>query len=252
LATWWINKEENKLDDHAVKRSELPASSILLVDDAPRNLQVLVNILREEDCKISVATSGRKALEIIRHIHPDLILLDIIMPQIDGFQVCKTLKASPDTKDIPIIFLSARIETEDILKGFDLGAVDYITKPFNKAELQARIKIHLELRKAQKAIICLERTNAAMAAAVTARHEINQPLTVLLGNLELFRRSIVNDHLTEQQERFLAKMEDSIEKIQTILNKMGNSTALHFENYLGNMKMVMYNGKTKKQLEDRS
>ncbi len=237
--------------DKDMRPGETLKSSVLIVDDVPRSLQVLVNILREEDCKISVATSGMKALEIIDHIHPDLILLDILMPLMDGFQFCKIMKDSPNTKDIPIIFLTARTETEDILKGFELGAVDYITKPFNKAELLARIKTHLELRKAQKAIICLERKNAALAAAVTAKHQINQPLTILLGNLELFRRSIANHHFTEKQKRFLARIEDSIVRIQAILKKMSNSTALHFENYLGNIKMVIYDERSDKQLEDQ-
>jgi two-component system sensor histidine kinase/response regulator len=236
--------------DTDIKPGEPRKSSVLIVDDAPRNLQVLVNILREQDCKISVATSGRKALEIIEHFQPDLILLDIMMPQMDGFQVCKILKDSPKTKDIPIIFLTARTETENIVKGFDLGAVDYITKPFNRAELLARIKTHLGLRKAQKAIICLEQKNAALAVAVTAKHEINQPLTVLQGNFERFRASTAGLHLTEQQQQFLTRIKESIERIQAILKKMSNSTALHFENYLGDIKMVVYDEENNKRVED--
>ncbi|NIM11457.1 MAG: response regulator [Candidatus Aminicenantes bacterium] len=218
-------------------------TSILIVDDMPQNLQVLVNILREKDYKISVAPGGRKALEMVNIFLPDLILLDIVMPQPDGFQVCKKLKASPKTKDIPIIFLSAKTETEDIVKGFELGAVDYVTKPFKKAELLARISTHLELRKAREEIICLEQKNAALAVAVTANHTINQPLTVLQGNFELFQGSIEKDLLTEKQQRFLTRMKESIERIKTFLLEMSDSPAIHFENYVESRKMVVFERK---------
>ena len=110
---------------------------VFIVDDVPKNLQVLGNTLRNRDYNISVATSGEQALSMMDKILPDLILLDVVMPGIDGFQVCKKLKTSEKTKDIPIIFLTAKTQTEDIVKGFELGAVDYVTKPFNKEELLA-------------------------------------------------------------------------------------------------------------------
>lgn len=220
-----------------------PKKSILIVDDVPRNIQVLVNILREKDYKISVALGGRKALEMINIFLPDLILLDIVMPQPDGFQVCKRLKASHKTKDIPVIFLSARTETEDIVKGFELGAVDYVTKPFKKAELLARINTHLELRKAREEIIRLEQKNAVLAVGVTANHTINQPLTVLQGNFELFQGSIEKNLLTEKQQRFLDRMKDSIERIKSYLLDMTDSNTIHFENYLGSRKMVVFERK---------
>jgi len=220
-----------------------PKTSILIVDDVPRNIQVLVNILREKDYKISVAPGGKKALEMVDIFLPDLILLDIVMPQPDGFQVCKKLKASHKTKDIPIIFLSAKTETEDIVKAFELGAVDYVTKPFKKAELLARINTHLALRKAREEIIRLEQKNAALAVAVTANHTINQPLTVLQGNFELFLGSIEKNLLTKKQQHFLNRMKDSIERIKTFLLEMTDSTSIHFENYLESKKMVVFERK---------
>jgi DNA-binding response OmpR family regulator len=229
--------------DADMKAAGPQKTSILIVDDVPRNIQVLVNILREKDYKISVALGGGKALEMIDLFLPDLILLDIVMPQPDGFQVCKKLKASHKTKDIPVIFLSAKTETEDIVKGFELGAVDYVTKPFKKAELLARIHTHPELRKARGEIIRLEQKNAALAVAVTANHTINQPLTVLQGNFELFQRSMEKELLTEKQRRFLNRMKESIERINTFLLEMTDSTAIHFENYLESSKMVVFERK---------
>ncbi len=218
-------------------------TSILVVDDVPRNIQTLVNILKEKDYKISTALGGEKALEMVGQSLPDLILLDILMSQPDGFQVCKKLKASLKTKDIPIIFLSAKTDTDDIVKGFELGAVDYVTKPFKKAELLARINTHLELRKAREEIIRLEQKNAALAVAVTANHTINQSLTVLQGNFELFQESIEKNLLTEKQQRFLNRMKESIERIKTFLLEMRDSPAIHFESYLGNSNMVVFEKK---------
>jgi DNA-binding response OmpR family regulator len=218
-------------------------TSILIVDDVPRNIQVLVNILREKDYKISVAPGGGKALEMVDLVLPDLILLDIVMPQPDGFQVCKKLKASHRTKDIPVIFLSAKTETENIVKGFELGAVDYVSKPFKKAELLARINTHLELKKAREEIIRLEQKSAALAVGITANHTINQPLTILQGNFELFQGSLEKGLLTKKQQHFLNRMEESIERIKTCLLEMTDSTSIHFENYLGSRKMVVFERK---------
>lgn len=212
---------------------------ILLVDDIPRNLQVLGNMLREGGYKIAMASGGTQALEMVKTRLPDLVLLDVMMPDISGFQVCEQLKMSGETKDIPIIFLTARTETGDIVKGFETGAVDYVTKPFNKAELLARVNTHLALRKAQKEIIGLEQKNAVLAMAVTANHEINQPLTVLQGNLDLLRNTIAGD-LTDKQQTFLTKMQTSIEKIQAILKKFSDSTSIHIEDYLEGQKMVTF------------
>ncbi|MFC1852197.1 diguanylate cyclase [candidate division CSSED10-310 bacterium] len=126
---------------------------ILIVDDAPINLKMLSSILRTEGYEIALATSGREALSLIDEISPDLILLDITMPGMDGYEVCKILKDSFETKDIPLIFLTAKKDTEDVVKGFELGAVDYITKPFNSAELLSRVNTHLEVRKLNSLII---------------------------------------------------------------------------------------------------
>ncbi|MCP5107856.1 MAG: response regulator [bacterium] len=219
---------------------EQDAVSILIVDDVPQNIQVLVNIFKEKNFKISVAADGAKALKIVREVAPDLILLDIMMPGMDGFQVCEQLKASDETKNIPVIFLTARTDTRDIVKGFELGAVDYVTKPFNKAELLARVHTHLELRKAQREIITLEQKNAALAMAVTANHEINQPLTVLQGNLEIYLTSIDRENLNPKQQKCLAKIEHSIEKIQVLLEKFSRSDSIYFEEYLGHKKMVVF------------
>lgn len=119
---------------------------ILIVDDTPENVQVLGRILSDENFELIIAVNGLDALKAVDKVKPDLILLDILMPKLDGFETCKKLKASELTKDIPIIFLTAKVEPEDVSRGFELGAVDYIAKPFNIPELIARVNTHLEIK----------------------------------------------------------------------------------------------------------
>lgn len=126
----------------------LKEALILLVDDNSKNLQILGTLLAKR-YRTAFARDGEKALEFVSRIHPDLILLDIMMPGISGFEVCKQLKNSSATQDIPIIFLTAKTEIEDMIKGFASGAVDYVTKPFHKEELLARVQTHLRLKRAE-------------------------------------------------------------------------------------------------------
>ncbi|MCK5077727.1 MAG: response regulator, partial [Calditrichia bacterium] len=140
---------------------------ILIVDDVNENLQVLGNILNKNDYRISFATNGKEALNMLKKIEPDLILLDIMMPGLDGFETCKQIKANDKTKDIPVIFLTAKNEQEDIVGGFQIGAVDYVKKPFNSPELLARIKTHIELRKAKNIIAKMKEKEMFQAMVVT-------------------------------------------------------------------------------------
>jgi adenylate cyclase len=118
---------------------------ILVVDDAPENIQAISTILRDQGYQVLVATDGQRALDVLAKVRPDLLLLDVIMPGVDGYEVCRRIKASPQLAEIPIIFLTGKTETEDIVRGFEVGAVDYVGKPFNAHELLARVRTHLEI-----------------------------------------------------------------------------------------------------------
>lgn len=122
-------------------------SLILVVDDIPKNLQVLGTFLKEKGYRVAVAKDGEKALKYIRNNQPDLILLDIMMPGMDGYEVCRILKDDQTTREIPIIFLTALGDEEDEYYGFELGGIDYITKPYNPKILEARVKNHLLLKR---------------------------------------------------------------------------------------------------------
>lgn len=123
---------------------------ILLVDDTPANLDLLVDYLTRANFEVFVAESGPSALDRLRYLQPDLILLDLLMPGMSGFELCKMLKANAQTRHIPVIFLTAREETADKVKGFAVGGVDYITKPLEEAEVLARVRTHLELARTHR------------------------------------------------------------------------------------------------------
>jgi cyclic di-GMP phosphodiesterase len=139
---------------------------VLMVDDNPTNLQVLQATLEGQGYRLLAARDGASALSVVAKATPDLILLDIMMPEMDGFEVCQRLKSDPATFEIPVIFLSALGQTEDKVKGLELGAVDYITKPFQPEEVIARVNTHLTLR-------CLQRQ---LAVANAELRELNEDL----------------------------------------------------------------------------
>ncbi|PCI60084.1 MAG: two-component system response regulator [Gammaproteobacteria bacterium] len=125
-------------------------TKILIVDDVSENIQVAMNILKEESYTFSFACDGEEALALIKKEYFDLILLDIMMPKLDGYEVCKQIKLIPEVQDIPVIFLTAKNDVDAISKGFEVGGIDYIIKPFHACELLARIKTHLELAYSKK------------------------------------------------------------------------------------------------------
>jgi len=165
---------------------ETGGPKILIVDDTPANIDVLDLFLEKEGYKISIAQSGESALDLADRISPDLILLDVMMPGIDGFETCRRLKSNDKTSDIPIIFITARNESADIIKGFSLGGVDYITKPFSQEEVCARVHLHLKLKTLMAA---LETKNQKLADLNDlknkflgmASHDLRNPISTIQG-----------------------------------------------------------------------
>jgi two-component system sensor histidine kinase/response regulator len=126
--------------------------SLLLVDDTPANIEILVELLKA-DYDLTVATRGAQALQICaKASHLDLVLLDVMMPEMDGYEVCRTLRAAPATRELPIVFLTTKNDVEDIVRGFEIGANDYVSKPFHPSELRARVRTHTTLRAQQSEI----------------------------------------------------------------------------------------------------
>lgn len=146
---------------------------ILIVDDTPVNLQLLMGILQTKEYDVYPASDGELALRLAQDSQPDLILLDIKMPGMDGFSVCEHLKADERTRDIPVIFISALDEVEDKVKSFQVGGVDYITKPVRAREVLARVKTHLTLRRLQQE---LQSANAQLAQQLREAERLNEEL----------------------------------------------------------------------------
>ena len=167
---------------------------VLVVDDVPRNIDVIAGLLMD-DYEVLAAINGEKALRLAgRSPPPDLILLDIMMPEMDGMEVCRRLKANPPTADIPVIFVTAKGETADITAGLDVGAVDYITKPATPAVLKARVRTHLRLKQAHdqlKRSNALLRENARLRDDIEriASHDLRNPIGVVMSSAEALRGS---------------------------------------------------------------
>lgn len=160
-------------------------NKILIVDDEPNNLDVLRDCLRDAGFKVLVAQSGEMALKRVEHIKPDIVLLDVNMPGMNGFETCRRLKNNEATKEIPIIFITAKTESASQVEGFEMGAVDYITKPFQTAEVVARVNKHLMIRHLQKQ---LEAKNAQLQNQIEERELAEKKLK----RQEQFLRQIIN------------------------------------------------------------
>ena len=190
--------------------------TILVVDDTEINIDILMSILKNYD--VIPALNGKDALDVIQTEHIDLILLDIMMPGMDGYEVCKKLKMDERSKNIPIIFITVKTSEDDIKKGFDYGAVDYVAKPFNPAELLARVKTHLELQRYQHH---LEQRVEDMLMHIA--HQWKQPLRELgsinLAMVDKLEHQIPIDNpmlyqTCAQVEQIIKFMSDTIQTFQ--------------------------------------
>jgi len=158
---------------------------ILIVDDLAENLSILGNILRIEGYQLAIANNGKQAINIAASRKPELILLDVAMPEMDGLTACRELKSREETKDIPVIFLTARTDTEDVIKGFEAGAVDYILKPFKATELLARVSTQIEVKQSRDLIV-RQKTELAELLATKDKlfsivsHDLRSPFAGLL------------------------------------------------------------------------
>jgi two-component system sensor histidine kinase/response regulator len=207
-------------------------SQILIVDDVPKNIQIVGNILSNEKLRIAYATNGENALKLAFANDFDLVLLDVAMPGMDGFEVCRRLRDNKKTAEIPIIFLTAKSDVDSMLTGFQAGAQDYVSKPFNAAELIARVRTHLELRdkkhqldqmnqmleeKVKARTIELEKANRQLSRLEKAKseflgiisHELRTPLNGIIGLTQLLALTEVNP----EQKRYLEFLEQTSQRL---------------------------------------
>jgi putative two-component system response regulator len=200
----------------------LTFNRILIVDDVIDNIRVAMNFLKEDNYDLSFAGSGEEALRLIRD-NPapfDLILLDIMMPGMEGFEVCRILKTNPRYQDVPIIFLTARVDVDSVAKGFSVGGVDYITKPFHADELLARVKTHIDLFHAKK---LLHEHNIALEAKVA--YERVRLLTELVENQKemIFMLTELMESTSDETGKHIKRLSE----ISALLAKYHKSLSVH-------------------------
>ena len=199
-------------------KRELNRQKVLIVDDVTKNIQLVANFLKQAGYDINYAVSGKTALSHIKKEKFDLILLDIMMPEMDGFEVCQKLKADEQSKDIPIIFLTAKTDIDSITKAFQVGGIDYITKPFNKAELLARVKTHLELLQQRRNLKELNATKDKFFSIIA--HDLKSPLNQLLGLSEILQKELESNHA------------DEVKSLAKLMNESARSGRMLLENLL--------------------
>jgi len=193
-------------------------AKLLLVDDTADNLDILIDIL-SKSYDLSIAMDGPSALKRVVLDLPDLVLLDIMMPKMDGYEVCQKIKQNPITKNIPIIFLTSKTDPDSIVQGFDLGAADYVTKPFNYKELLARVKVHIDLKYAreeiEKAKEKAEKSEKSKSDFLaTMSHEIRTPMNGVLGMASL----LMDTNLDPVQKDYVESLRSSGETLLALIN----------------------------------
>lgn len=201
-------------------------NTILLVDDLPANISVLFDFLTENGFKVLVAQDGVRALKKAELVKPELILLDVMMPGIDGFETCTRLKANAKTADIPVIFMTALTDTVDKVHGFTVGAADYITKPIQQEEVLARVKTHLKIHRLQRQLQDrteeLERRNAEVDAfARTVAHDLKNPLNVIINYSEMALENYQSEvDIQAESHKLLTTISQTCRKMNNIINAL--------------------------------
>lgn len=212
---------------------------ILVVDDLPENVFMLQDRLEHEGYEVLTAYDGFSGIEKAKNNLPDLILLDIMMPDITGLEVCQILVNDPLTRDIPIILVTAKSGAEDIKEGLEAGAFDYIKKPFNRIELLARVNSALKLSEAHKIVLDSEKRDTFLATVVTANHKIKQPLTLLSLSSAAIKRELDKDEISKEAVlKRVNYIDIAIKEITDVLNQLNSIKDPVLSNYTSNIKMI--------------
>lgn len=212
---------------------------ILVIDDLPENVFMLQDRLENEGYEVITAYDGKSGMDKARKILPDLILLDVMMPDITGIEVCKQLGADEKTKNIPIILVTAKSGADDTKEGLEAGAFDYIKKPFNRIELLARVKSALKLSEANGKLLNAEKRATFVATVVTANHKIKQPLTLLSLSSAAIKRELSKDEISrEALLKRLTYIDTAVKEINDVLNQLNAIRDPELSEYTHNIQMV--------------
>ena len=212
---------------------------ILVIDDLPENVFLIQDRLEHEGFEVITAYDGQNGIEKCINEKPDLVLLDVMMPEISGFEVCNHLVNNPATAAIPIILVTAKSTAEDTKEGLEAGAFDYIKKPFNRIELIARVNSALKFSDMQKKLLLAEQKSTFSATMVTANHKIKQPLTLISLSSAAIKRELQKEEVVRENIlNRLSFIEGGIKEISDVLNELSSIKTPEFSNYVKNIKMI--------------
>jgi two-component system sensor histidine kinase/response regulator len=251
------NHFELQMSEETLPNGTARKDMVLIVDDYPDNLTFVSELLEQNDINVALSSNGPDALEIAKKELPDLILLDISMPNMDGYEVCERLKADNSTQHIPIVFLTAKVESDDIIKGFEAGGADYITKPFNLLELLSRVNAHLELKNRHDKLRLMnsklvdsvkKRTTQLMQAnerlskldktknefLIHINHQLRTPLNGIMGYTELLTQT----NLSKEQEDFISEISKLVKRLVKLSERSLLFTELRANTYRLNIEIV--------------
>ncbi|MBU0561810.1 MAG: response regulator [Bacteroidetes bacterium] len=222
---------------------------VLVVDDQPDNVLIIKDRLKRVGFEVLSAYDGPTCLKMAAEHIPDLILLDVMMPGMSGFDVCEKIFSNDITKSIPVILLTALTDADDIQKGLDLGAFDYIKKPFNKTELIARINSALRFSESNKLKVEIEKINTYAATVVTANHQIKQPLTLINLSTAAINREILKQPIKKESiQKRINYIETAAKDIVTLLNRLTAIKKPVITEYVNNLKMIDLEGSEENSL----
>lgn len=211
--------------DSKILENSTEGASVLIVDDIPKNLQLLAKLLDEEGYNIAAVNKGTQVILSAKKFRPDLILLDVMMPDKNGFEVCRELKKEPDLKSIPVVFLTGKAEQKDIVEGLRIGGADYVTKPFNSEELLARVETHVLLKRSKDKILeqnehllSLNKTKDKIYSVIG--HDLRGPINAITGFSELLLLHFENHSEDDSVIKKLRIIRQSTLNVSRLLNNL--------------------------------
>lgn len=226
----------------------MSAKKILIIEDKPENISILFDFLEQYDYELLVATDGESGLEVAKAKIPDLILLDVLMPGINGFETCRLLKQQLEFKDIPVIFMTALSELENKIAGFEAGGVDYVTKPFQQQELLKRIHTHLTIYDLQRKLV--QKNRELEAFSHTVAHDLKNPLNIIVNSTELVEMAYEAGD-TIKLQKYLTKVRDTAYKAADIIESLLllAGTSRHKQLFIQPLDMNFVIAKVKERLD---
>ena len=226
----------------------MSAKKILIIEDKPENISILFDFLEQYDYELLVAADGESGLEVAKETIPELILLDVMMPGINGFETCCRLKQQSELKDIPVIFMTALSELENKIAGFEAGGVDYVTKPFQQQELLRRIHTHLKIYDLQRELV--QKNNELEAFSHTVAHDLKNPLNIIVNSTELVEMAYEAGDASKLN-KYLTKIRNTAYKAADIIESLLllAGTSRHKQLFIQPLDMRFVIAKVKERLD---